>query len=146
VKNKFFVVLILFFTALWIAGFSIFSFLPKDSSLQAFYPLSKMTYGRVCHQDVDKSFLVNGFHFLVCSRCTGIYLGAFIGIFIYLFSIRKYLVDALGYLGFFYLLLMADVIANNYIFTSYNKTTAFFSGYLFSFIAVNFVILELKKK
>jgi len=138
-------VLVIFLSALWITGFSVFSFLPKDGSFQAFYPFAKMSYGRVCHQNSNKSFLINGYHFLVCSRCTGIYIGAFFGILSAFFPLEKYFTTVFKYFIFFSLLLLADVLLNNFVFTFYNKTSAFFTGYLFSFFAANFVILELKR-
>lgn len=33
----------------------------------------------VCHQIADRSFHVSGIQFPVCARCTGLYLGAVIG-------------------------------------------------------------------
>jgi uncharacterized membrane protein len=35
-------------------------------------------YSLVCHQDKTKSFFISGSKLEVCSRCTGIYLGALI--------------------------------------------------------------------
>lgn len=144
-KNKLIVALLLFLSAIWILGFSIFSFLPKDNPIQVFYPILKMSYGRVCHQHLAKSFFVNDSYFLVCSRCTGIYIGAFIGLLTALLSSNKYFSFSSKYLVLVLIILLVDVITNNFIFTSYNKTTAFFTGYLFSFFAVNFVIFELKR-
>jgi uncharacterized membrane protein len=131
--------------AIWIAGFSLFSFLPQDSRLHAFYPLMKTSYGRVCHQQPDKSFLINGSHFLVCSRCTGIYLGGFIALLFSFFSITKYFRTTFRYFVIFSLLMFVDVLINNFILVEYNKTSAFFTGYLFSFFAVYFVIFEIKR-
>ncbi len=144
-KNKLIVGLVLFLSMFWIAGFTIFSFLPKDNSFHVFYPLLKMSYGRVCHQHLDKSFFVNGSFFLVCSRCTGIYVGSFIGLVTLLLPVKKYISSTFYYFVFFLVILLVDVITNNFIFASYNKTTAFFTGYLFSFFAVYFIIFELKR-
>jgi uncharacterized membrane protein len=36
----------------------------------------------VCHQIPERSFMLSGFPLAVCHRCTGIYLGMFIGCFI----------------------------------------------------------------
>ena len=144
-KTKLILAIILIFIAIWIAGFSMYSFLPQNNPLQAFYPFLKMNYARVCHQTLDKSFEMNGSYFLVCSRCTGIYLGAFVGVLLLTFPIIKNLYSSYKYFFAFSLVLLIDVLVNNFIFTDYNKTTAFFSGYLFSFFTVNFVILELKR-
>ena len=144
-KNKLIVVLLLFLSAIWIAGFSIFSFLPKDNSLQVLYPFLKISYGRVCHQHLDKSFFINDSYFLVCSRCTGIYIGTFFGLLTLLLPLRRFFYSTFKYLVMFLLILVVDVLTNNFIFASYNKTTAFFTGYFFSFFAVYFVIFELKR-
>lgn len=131
---------------IWIVGFSLFSFLPPDSQFRSFYPLVKTSYGGVCHQQPDKSFIVNGSHFLVCSRCTGIYLGGFIAIFLSVFTMIKSLQSrSFKYFTAFSLIMFIDVLINNFILTEYNKTSAFFTGYLFSFFAVYFVIFEIKR-
>lgn len=144
-KNKLILALIFSLSAIWIIGFAIFSFLPKDNSFHVFYPFLKMSYGRICHQHLDKSFFVNRSYFLVCSRCTGIYIGSFIGLLILLLPRQRYYYPHFKYFVFFLIILLADVITNNFIFLPYNKTTAFFTGYLFSFFAVNFVIFELRR-
>lgn len=131
---------------IWIIGFSLFSFLPPDSQFRAFYPLVKTSYGSVCHQQTDKSFFVNGSHFLICSRCTGIYLGGFIAMYLSLFTMSKsLLLISFKYFIVFSLVMLADVFINNFILSEYNKTSAFFTGYLFSFFAVYFVIFEIKR-
>ena len=135
----------LLLTAVWIVGFSMFSFISIDSSLHAFYPFLKISYGRVCHQAPFKSFSVNGWQFLVCARCTGIYLGAFLGMLLFTPPIAKYILSGYKYFVAFSLLMLLDAVTNNFIFTEYNKTTAFLTGYLFSFFTVNFVILELRR-
>jgi uncharacterized membrane protein len=38
----------------------------------------------VCHQIPERSFYVSGVQFPVCARCTGLYLGALIGLGIWL--------------------------------------------------------------
>ena len=45
----------------------------------AWHPLGLVVYGFgqvVCHQRVDRSFLLGGVPLPVCARCTGIYAGA----------------------------------------------------------------------
>lgn len=42
-----------------------------------------------CHQIPERSFFFRGYQFPVCARCTGIFLGGFIGIiFFFIFSIN----------------------------------------------------------
>jgi len=145
VKNNLIVGLLLFLSAVWIAVFSLLPFLPKDNSIQAFYPFLKVSYGRVCHQQPDECFRINGSYFLVCARCTGIYLGAFIGYFLSLFSFTKYFSSTYKYFVVFSIIMFIDVLINNFLLEFYNKTSALFTGYLFSFFAVNFVIFEIKR-
>lgn len=144
-KNKLIVGLLLFVSAVWIAGFSLLPFLPKDNSLQAIYPFLKVNYARVCHQQSDKCFRINGSYFLVCARCTGIYIGAFFGLFFSLFPFTKYFRSTYKYFVVFSIIMFIEVLINNFLLGSYNKTSALFTGYLFSFFAVNFVIFEIKR-
>jgi len=145
VKIRLILFFILFFAMLWIAGFSIFSFIPKENSLQAIYPFVKMSYGRVCHQLPGKSFCVNGTSFLICARCTGIYVGSFVGFLFFLLVSRNYFSINIKYVTAASLLFLADVFINNFLLTAYNKTGAFITGYLFSFFALNFIIFEVKR-
>ncbi|HQF43194.1 MAG TPA: DUF2085 domain-containing protein, partial [Ignavibacteriaceae bacterium] len=43
---------------------------------KAVYPFQKQFYSVVCHQDINKSFSCSNIFFLVCARCSGIYLGS----------------------------------------------------------------------
>jgi uncharacterized membrane protein len=36
----------------------------------------------ICHQIPERSFLISGYAFAVCHRCSGIYLGMFLGTFL----------------------------------------------------------------
>jgi len=145
VKIKLILIISLLLTAVWISGFSMFSFISKDSSLHTFYPFFKISYGRVCHQAPLKSFSVNGWLFLVCARCTGIYFGVFLGMLLSTLPTAKYILFSYKYFIAFSLLMLLDAVTNNFIFVEYNRVTAFLTGYLFSFFAVNFVILELRR-
>lgn len=144
-KNKLVVGLLLFVSVVWIAGFSLLPFLPKNNSFQAFYPFLKVSYAGVCHQQPDKCFKINDSYFLVCARCTGIYIGAFFGLFFSLFSFTKYFSSTYKYFIVFSVIMFIDVLINNLLLELYNKTSALFTGYLFSFFAVYFVIFEIKR-
>jgi len=52
-------------------------------------PLLKYNYSLVCHQQTEKLFRIYGYNTLVCSRCTGIYLGALFSSSIILFAKLK---------------------------------------------------------
>lgn len=43
-----------------------------------------------CHQKRERSFFVKGYQFPVCARCTGLYIGYFLGIFNLILSINIY--------------------------------------------------------
>ncbi|MBI5207960.1 MAG: DUF2085 domain-containing protein [Candidatus Firestonebacteria bacterium] len=43
----------------------------------------------VCHQNFDRSFIINGLSLPICSRCTGIYLGAFLTYIYFLILSRR---------------------------------------------------------
>lgn len=58
-----------------------------------------MAFGKVlgCHQKIAHSFVVKGFQFPVCARCTGVIIGYFIGFFTYFyFQIPLYLIFTLA--------------------------------------------------
>jgi len=145
VKNNLLLLLLISLVFVWIAGFTIFSFLPKDNSIQTLYPFFKMSYSRVCHQNPLKSFYMNGKYYLVCSRCAGIYFGAFVGLLLCFRSKLNYSASFYNFLIIATIMLFLDVVGNNFILETYCKSSALFTGYLFSFFAVNFVILELKR-
>ena len=50
----------------------------------------------LCHQKSDRSFLFDELQFFLCARCTGLYLGLFIG-FVYSF-IKKSRISFLHYI------------------------------------------------
>ncbi|MBN2318809.1 MAG: DUF2085 domain-containing protein [Acidobacteria bacterium] len=43
-------------------------------------------FNSICHQINERSFFIDGMPFAVCSRCSAIYFGFFIGILIYPFT------------------------------------------------------------
>ena len=58
----------------------------------------------VCHQLPSHSFQRDGLQFPICARCSGLYLGCFIGILYYTFQGRKSGLPKRGYLIFFIIL------------------------------------------
>jgi len=143
--NRKFLLIPLGLLGFWIVGFSIFSYLPREHWIQAFYPFAKLSYGTVCHQIDEKSFVRGGVHFLVCSRCAGIYVGAFIALLFLLLTLKWNFFSNWYFFAAGFVLLLTDVVINNFLFAEYFKMSAFLSGYLFSFLAVNFTIFELKR-
>ncbi|HLG18111.1 MAG TPA: DUF2085 domain-containing protein [Blastocatellia bacterium] len=53
---------------------------PGESSLAALF---HFMYGRVCHQNADRSFHIAGHPLAVCARCSAIYIGYLIGLIAY---------------------------------------------------------------
>jgi Predicted membrane protein len=41
-----------------------------------------------CHQMYERSFNYKGYQFPVCARCTGIFVGNIIGVFLYIINIK----------------------------------------------------------
>lgn len=122
----------------FIAGFSIVP-LTGSPYLAVIYPVLKVFYSKVCHQIPYKCFEINGFHFLVCARCTGIYAGAFASSIFYLFVRKSKLkVD----LRFLFLLapMILDIILYRMGAYYYSKTLAFFTGLPAGFMVVSIII------
>ena len=69
-----------------------------------------------CHQISERSFYYKGYQFPICARCSGIYLGNIIGIFIYI-KIPIILLILLASLTFIdgFIQLLTSYKSNNYI-------------------------------
>ena len=48
-----------------------------------------------CHQMYERSFNYKGYQFPVCARCTGIFVGNIIGIFLYIINIKISIITGL---------------------------------------------------
>lgn len=102
-------------------------------------PFINHSYSLVCHQDADKSFLINNKKIFVCSRCTGIYSGAFISSLFLLFSLKRFNPKK-AYLWIAPLPMLIDVLSNFFGLYSHNKiislsTGLFFGSILFIYIS-----------
>lgn len=126
--------LLLFF---WIIGF--LSPIIFDFSFLTNLMISKF-YSPVCHQVTEKSFELNGIHFLVCARCSGIYFGAFILLVLILFKSNHSIDITLKWFVISSVLLLVDVLASTAGIYSYNKPIAFFIGMFFGFMILNFIV------
>jgi len=128
-SNSFFLRLILSgFLLFWTLGF--LSPCISFNTVRSIYPLSRIFYSTVCHQNELKSFNCDGVPILVCARCTGIYFGAFLSSLIIL-GTKK-----IGQLNFNHLLIFSlpmllDVIFLTSGLYTYNKTIALSTGFLF---------------
>lgn len=126
-----------FLLLVWCFGFLFASIFPK-SGVIVIYPIIKQIYSVVCHQTGYKSFEVNGFHFLVCARCTGIYFGALVGSVLLLF-IRKPINLKPRYFLVACLPILLDVFAYSTGIYSYNKIIAFITGAISGSITILYI-------
>lgn len=97
------------------------------------YLAGKFIAGRLCHTDPDKIPFLFGHHLLLCSRCTGIYSGAFLaGIILRAAAnITKFrLKDPLKLPLIMLIPMAADVVLYNTGVYSYNFIIAWFTGFL----------------
>lgn len=112
----------------------------NNNSIHSIYPYLNFIYGTVCHQESAKTFSCNGTTFLVCARCSGIYLSVLIISFLTLFSINRFQIKT-KYLIYFSLPMLFDVILYSIGLYNYNKIISAVSGFLFG-SAVFLYILE----
>jgi len=127
----------------WCSGFT-FNVITNGSGISTAYtPVFNLFYDNVCHQDKDKLISINGFHFLVCARCSGIYFGALISSAFLFLSLNKTKVP-LKILSIALIILFADVILNNFLLSSYNKISAFTTGLFFGSVCFLIVIHQLE--
>lgn len=76
-KRKGVHLLLIIITVIWLFGIVLPVFLPGSSLILY---VAKQVYAPVCHQQQGRCFEVHESYFLVCARCTGIYLGWFAGL------------------------------------------------------------------
>ena len=69
-------------TFLLSTGLVVLIFLPPFIP-SSFHMLIKAFFQPVCHQIPDRSFAIDGIVLPVCHRCTGLYTGAWLSIFLY---------------------------------------------------------------
>ncbi len=132
---------IVFFLSLmtWCFGFTFASLFPKSEAI-ILYPLLKQFYSTVCHQMDYKSFELNGSHFLVCARCTGIYFGGLITSLIFLF-LRAGIILKIKYLFIAASPMFVDVILYSSGVYPYSKVIALITGFLFGSVTAGIILL-----
>ena len=143
-SNRLLIRLILFIAvALWCTGILYNSLFPDSAFTIISSLLLKKMYGVVCHQRIEKTFLVNGHHFFVCARCTGIYAGALLISFLSLFSFPK----LPGKVKFLYILsfpMLVDVLSTTLGIYSYSKFIAFITGLFFGSVVFVYILAALE--
>lgn len=123
---------------LWVLGIFIEVIIPQSDSLAFLYPYLKLLYSHVCHQQPEKMLSIDTHNLLVCSRCTGIYLGSLFSSFILLFApvIR---INNIKYLIFATVPMFIDVILYSSGVYTYLKELALFSGILFGIVGIIYI-------
>ena len=122
-------ILLFFLIFVWSSGIFIEFIIEYIPGSVYLFPWLKKTYSTVCHQENYKLIEYSGYHTLVCARCSGIYIGAFLSSFIALFIRFK---ERLG----IHVLLTAmipivlDIIFYTMGLYSYSKSAAFITGFL----------------
>jgi len=106
---------------------------------KAIYPFQKQFYSVVCHQDINKSFSCSNIYFLVCARCSGIYLGTALTSFIVIFINRPLKIKT-KLLVLFSLPLMADVLFTTINIYNYNKIISAITGLFFGSIVFLYIL------
>ncbi len=144
--SRVFTIKVFLFTVLTIAcaGIAFDILFPdyKDNFIVSF--ILKNFWGNVCHQEHNKSLSIDGSYMLVCSRCTGIYFGAWVISFISLF-IRQMKIN-LSLIIICALPMLADILLYNLRIYEYSKAIAFFSGVIFSSGVVIFFLNNIKSE
>ncbi|MBN1638215.1 MAG: DUF2085 domain-containing protein [Ignavibacteriales bacterium] len=128
-------------TTIWLLLILYQMFLPLSSFLIKSYFIIDNIFGVVCHQQEDKLLTIFGIKTMVCARCTGIYLGMFIGsVYILFRSISK-----INFKIFIFALLpiLFDVIFIEVGLYAYNKLVAFLAGLIFGLILFIFISLAI---
>jgi uncharacterized membrane protein len=128
---------------IWVAGIFVEFIIPYFNGLSYAYTFINRLYATVCHQQFHKLIEFNGHHSLVCSRCSGIYIGGFLSSFILLFiptlKIRN---------GKFILLaalpMLTDVLLYSFGFYSYSKIIALITGVLFGSVGIVYIYYGLQ--
>jgi len=132
-KLLFFVLILL-----WVLGIFIEVIIPQFDNLAFLYPFLKIIYSHVCHQQPEKVLSIDGNNLLVCSRCTGIYLGSLVASLILLFvPIIK--INNIKYLILATVPMLIDVILYSSGVYSYSKELALFSGILFGIAGIIYI-------
>ena len=129
---------------MWCAGFFSVVFIKTGSLPPVLFPFIKHGYSIVCHQQEAKCISFYGSHLLVCARCTGIYTGALLAVFLFIF-IRNLPVINLKIALYSVSLVAADVILYNLGLYNYSKTIAFITGLLPGSVLILYILNSFEK-
>ncbi len=123
--------LLLFLSILiWYTGIFYNLLIPPNNKAFILSPFIHKFYSSVCHQTDYKTISINGKTLMVCSRCTGLYTGAFLSAFFILLYLKRFKLNT-KVLYFSFIPVISDIILYHFGFYSYSKAAAFSTG-LFS--------------
>lgn len=123
---------------LWVIGIFIEVIIPQSDSLAFIYPYLKLLYSHVCHQQPEKTLSIETHNLLVCSRCTGIYLGSLFSSLI-LFFVPIIKITNIKFLIFAIAPMFIDVILYSSGVYTYSRELALFSGILFGIAGIIYI-------
>lgn len=136
--------LIIFCTLLlWCSGFLIYLFFPSSTVLNIAYPFLKQFYSGICHQQPDKCINSENMYYLICYRCSGIYIG---GLISSLLPVRIKLKKSLNLFVASFAILIADVFLNTSGIKQYDATIAFITGVCSGFTVILLLLSFLKEQ
>ena len=135
--------LILFLLLILNIGNFILFFIQFDNRLAyLILPIDK-SFSLICHQQSSKLFNYFTFHTLLCSRCTGIYLGGITALISILIGIKlKISKLELFYTSIF--LMLSDIIFYTSGIYNYSQWIALITGFLFGIAALNLLMISLQ--
>ena len=130
--------------AIWVTGIFVEFIIPHFHNLSYAYTFIRGLYSTVCHQQFEKLIEINEHRSLVCSRCSGIYIGGLFSSFFLLFiptlKIKSGKIILLASLPMF-----IDVLLYSFGFYSYSKTIALITGLLFGLVGIVYIYFGLQK-
>lgn len=134
--------LLLFLT--WCIGFTYPALFKSSETAVYLYPIFNAIYGNICHQNIEKTIYFNGNHFLICSRCSGIYVGILITSFLFIF-IQKKIKLKNGYLYLSVVPILLDIIFYSLGVYPYSKSIAFITGWLLGSVGFLYIFGSFEK-
>lgn len=134
--KKFPLLLLFILLTLWNLGLSAPYFFKDSAFVVSIIPFLNLLYDGVCHQVPEKSFGDGVSGFLVCARCTGIYIGLQLTLMFLLFvSFRKTITGietfTKYFLPFTFGLIIADVVSVKTELYHYTRLLSVTTGVLF---------------
>ena len=128
----------------WNAGIYLGILTPLVSDSVLFYPMLHKGYSLVCHQQDAKLMEFFGIKTMVCSRCSGIYLGTLVFAFLLIF-VKFSKNFRIEYLILSAVPMIVDIILYSIGLYKYSKPTAFSTGFLFGSVGFYYFYISLEK-